>query len=202
MSSKPKIALDLDGVYLHIQQTLVSIRNHVCRENIREFRKYSIAEQDGKSVEDAVMKILSKRGDFRDMHLLPHAREGLEYLEERATVYFVTRRHLTPFYGEDRAKQDTFECLNFYKTGISKDRVIFSGNKAEVARAHNFRFAVEDSYEEAIALAELVPVFLFDNYHTPKISHPNITLIPGKEDESWWINFMKMLKTNPRFFKN
>ncbi len=127
-----------------------------------------------------------KAGSYRDLDLLPGARDGVLWLMDNGVdVYFITAR---PEY----AKEQTIESLEKHFP-LNRDKLIFAdGSKGKVKEVNELGIDViiEDAPHNANLIVEKTPagVYLVDTSYNQDIRHPRIKRV------SHWDEIVSMEK--------
>lgn len=182
------IICDIDQIIVDMEQPMIEIYRWLTGNKLNKkiWSRYYLRDMSSHEIEKKVFEVLWDR-DFRDMPLIPYAKEGLSFLAERYNVYFATSRH-------SKKIKDTYEMIQANQ--LKCRDVIFSSNKAETARKLNARFAIEDYLTNAVGIAMVCEVYLFDYPYNRENSAPSIIRVSGFKDENWWLNFMEIMKNS------
>ena len=108
-----KIGIDLDNVVFDVQQEMIDIYNETHNPKItkKTWNKYYLRDVTGILLEEEtqIFKIMDARGRFKNMNLLPHAKDCLTELSREYNIIPVTSRH------KELTAKETLFCLKKIK---------------------------------------------------------------------------------------
>ena len=177
-----RIGLDIDGVLADTDRpALEAIGRHYGRQlDIDDWRSWRLSDSfpDLPGVDESSDSLFSDEAFMSSLPYVPGAIWGTFALARRGhRLFYVTSR-------AERLRSCTGRWLGANSFPIG-ELLIAPGSKVGIAWELKLDLFVEDSARNALELAEVCPVYLFDYPWNREVNHPNITRVSG------WREFMR-----------